>query len=637
MNEAYSQPILAVSLTYEQLGQCVDIARSVNELSYRMPGMLWRKDWAQALSFLEHIDPNNELGTVLDVLAARLAFHNEMDDPVPVGLVDDTGFRRFQAEDLVGMRDLLVHADRVSVEALSHSRIFDDEVVKLLAAALSHLLLTSDMLRDERQTLGTWLRSGRGLHGSSVAMSNCDFVQHILEALEDITFTHRGWPPQWRRLMLVNRTWRDAVCAVGRYVALPPSAFPDVVETALCMLPSTRMMICTLTDLSASGAGGLACLLDLLRGAQSLTTLRIADWIQCDASVDADHLSVVVLPRVRDFELIGTPRPAWMQKADPSVSLVRYLRLPMVECAILSEPVEYAGSRAEIPDPLRRLAEHLEAIASALVSSSPCIRETQQYTVSSDTRNGGLVLRTRRALGSCYDGMPAPLTIHLYPSPGGLPGANLSSCPIAMHLFVCMCQTLAPIVTLGNQPHALPLDSLSVVNVLTWASLEATLPYHPPWEDQDDCRRILLGLPIYKQDLQVALSRPARIVLFLDSHPDGATLLPFKLLGLRPPDRIVGSPPRLKELRVEHIELDGEVSAQFQRQKVWQASEFQDALRTRAARGFHTQSIALTGKQKQWQRPIQELQEAARTWGRKGTIVKCQSQNNGVLLVFQRS
>lgn len=262
--------------------------------------------------------------------------------------VPDSGYR-FTPNDLDGLKDLLVQTDRASVEGLSCSDALKERMAyELLERALPLLALATELLKYEKYTLRSWLQAGRGLHGVSAAMSNQDFVHRIFEALDDITFAHRGWPPAWRRLMLVSRTWRSAVRALGLYVALPPNTKPDVVTTALRRIPHTRMLICSLTHLSVTGTQGLARFVNVLRGANALLTLRISGWFQCDATTDIGQLDAVVLSRVRSFELVGLrdrrPRRRMPSGADvePAVSLIRYIRLPVVEYAAISEPVESA-------------------------------------------------------------------------------------------------------------------------------------------------------------------------------------------------------------------------------------------------------------------------------------------------------
>ena len=88
---------LCTSLSYEQFGYCVDIARAVNEIAFRTPGMLRREQWEEALESLNAIDPGGVLSTVLDVLAVRLGFlrtRTTTDDWSLAGMTGEIGHRR---------------------------------------------------------------------------------------------------------------------------------------------------------------------------------------------------------------------------------------------------------------------------------------------------------------------------------------------------------------------------------------------------------------------------------------------------------------------------------------------------------------------------------------------------------------
>ena len=73
------------------------MARAVNDLSFRIPGMLERADWEKTLGLLRALDPDGVLDVVLDVLAVRHASLDSrytMDNWAAVGVTDGSGYRR---------------------------------------------------------------------------------------------------------------------------------------------------------------------------------------------------------------------------------------------------------------------------------------------------------------------------------------------------------------------------------------------------------------------------------------------------------------------------------------------------------------------------------------------------------------
>ena len=73
------------------------MASTVNELSFRIPGMLSRDEWESTLELLRTLDTDKVLNNVLDVLAVRHASLDSrytMDNWAAVGVTDGSGYRR---------------------------------------------------------------------------------------------------------------------------------------------------------------------------------------------------------------------------------------------------------------------------------------------------------------------------------------------------------------------------------------------------------------------------------------------------------------------------------------------------------------------------------------------------------------
>ena len=58
-------------MSFEEFGQCADVASAVDELISRLPRMLFRVDWERALETLASLDPDAVIGKTLAAFSMR--------------------------------------------------------------------------------------------------------------------------------------------------------------------------------------------------------------------------------------------------------------------------------------------------------------------------------------------------------------------------------------------------------------------------------------------------------------------------------------------------------------------------------------------------------------------------------------
>ncbi|KZV71239.1 hypothetical protein PENSPDRAFT_751947 [Peniophora sp. CONT] len=591
---------LSVGLSFQELGRCVDVAINVNDISFQMPGLVWRAEWENALESLASTEACAVLDRVLDIFSARLSYlrHLTVREP-PESRSDGSEYKRFTPEDLDNLKGLLVLAERSSVQALASSDAsVQGEACHHLEHSMRQLQLCRALLYHLRATLQSWLCQGQGEHGAAAALSNPDIVQSIFEAIESSTITPWHRPPDWLQLAGVSRLWRDTVRAFGRCVFLSRNAAPEVVNGALQQLPTMRRLRCNLSHLNIHGAGGLISLLDLLEGATTLEVLQIDRWIQCSKPTGAERM--VTMPRLRYFNLFSL-RATQSRRSDNNTSLLRYLRLPAVEQIVVCEDTEI---NSHAPAPPAALAAHLSGIAGALTSTSPCLQNIQQFII--DSLPDGLSIRGRRSKGPLYRETPSntPMTIRIC----SIPRSDVS----ATHLFIRFCQLLA---SLRVEEQPVQLDTLAIATALG--------PYGP--DDENALRRDPFKLPLYNFDYHSMQPEPDVILFVLRDAAalNGVRALDVQLLP------VAGLPigPAMV-----NVVFDSRISREIvRRDGILQAPQFFHLLRERATRGFRIHSMIFTGMPPDIQVPAR-LGVAAQSWG---DHVSLQNRQTGKALVFQ--